>query len=244
MTTATKVLAALNLLGAVISIALLVATFFAQGLIIREARDFALDKTRAYLEPAIPTAEKVLKNPLVAKALPKSVEEKVEGEIADYRESPEKWLLELAEGTRNRAGEFDFPEIKNPLARKALDALTQRVAGARDHFKRSFANLILDLRIFATIHVVVFGVAAALCFFAKNPSLRFWLCVWSCVLLLTTVLSAGLYLGQNWLWVILTNRYQGWAYAGTHFAITVYFASRVMPEIWFERRNEQAATPP
>ena len=244
MTAATKVLAVLNLLGAVISGALLAATFFAQGLIIREAREFALDKTRAYLEPAIPKAEKVLNNPLVAKALPKSVEEKVEREISDYRESPEKWLLELAEGTRNRAGEFDFPEIKNPLARKALDSLTQRVAGARDHFKRSFANLILDLRIFATIHLVVLLVAAGLCFLARNPSLRFWLCVWSCSLLLTTLVSAGLYLGQNWLWVILMNRYQGWAYGGTHLAITVYFVCRAFPEIWFQRRYEQAATPP
>ena len=237
MTTATKVLAAINLLGAVISIALLAATFFAQGLIIREAREFALNKTRAYLEPAIPKAEKILGNPLVAKTLPKSVKEKVEGEIADYRESPERWLLELAEGTRNRAGEFDFPEIKNPLARKALDSLTQRVAGAREHFKTSFANLIVDLRIFATIHLLVFGFAAGLCFLARTPRLRFCLGVWSCVLLLTTVTAAGVYLGQNWLWVILTNRYQGWAYGGTHLAITAYFVYWTLPEFWVQRRN-------
>jgi len=195
----------------------------------------------AVVRNAVPV---VLLVPVVAKALPKSVEEKVEREIADYRESPEKWLLELAAGTRNRAGEFYFPEIKNPLARKALDSLTLRVAGARDHFKRSFANLIVDLRIFATVHLVVFGVAATLCFFAKSPSLRFWLCVWSGLLLVTTVLSAGLYLGQNWLWVVLTNRYQGWTYAGIHFAITVYFASWALPEIWIQQRNEQAATSP
>lgn len=237
MTTATKILAALNLLGALISIALLAATFFAQGLIIREAREFALDKTRAYLEPAIPKAEKILGNPLVAKTLPKSVREKVEGEIAEYRESPERWLLELAEGTRNRAGEFDFPEIKNPLARKAMDSLARRVAGAREHFKSSFANLIVDLRIFATIHLLVFGSAAGLCFLARTPQLRFWLGVWSCVLLLTTVTAAGVYLGQNWLWVILANRYQGWAYGGTHLAITAYFAYWTLPELWVHRRN-------
>ena len=240
MTTLTKILAALNLLGAVISIALLAATFFAQGFIIREARQFALGKTRAYLEPAIPKAEKILGNPLVMKALPKSVEEKIESEIADYRESPEKWLLELAEGTRNRAGKFDFPEIKNPLARKALDSLTQRVAGARDYFKSSFANLILDLRIFATIHLVVFLVAAGLCFLARTPRLRFWLCVWSSLLLVTTLLSASLYLGQSWLWVILTNRYQGWAYGSTHLLITGYFVCRFLPEIWFQRRIESS----
>lgn len=238
MTTATKILAALNLLGAALSIALLAATFFAQGLIIREAREFALDKTRAYLEPAIPQAEKLLKNPLVTKALPKSVEEKIGNEIADYRESPERWLLELAEGTRNRAGEFDFPEIKNPLARKALDSLTGRVAGAREHFKSSFANLIVDLRIFATIHLVVFLVAAGLCLLAKTPKLRFWLCVWSSLLLVTTLMSAGVYLGQSWLWVILANRYQGWSYAGTHLVITGYFVCRCLPEIWFQRRTE------
>jgi len=233
MTAATKVLAVLNLLGAGIVISLLVATFFAQGIIVRQARQFALEKTRTFLEPVIPKAEKLLKNPLVAKALPASVEAKVESEIADYRESPEKWLLEIAEGTRNRAGDFEFPEIKNPLARKALDFLTAQIAGARDHFKRSFANLITDLRIFATIHVVIFLVAAGLCFMAKTPKLRFWLCVWSCLLLVTSVISASLYLGQSWFWTILANRYQGWAYAGTHLLITGYFAVRILPEIWF-----------
>lgn len=241
MTTLTKSLAALNLLGGVVAISLLAATFFAQGIIVRQARQFALEKTRAYLEPVIPKAEKLLKNPLVAKALTASVEERLEREIADYRESPEKWLLEIAEGTRNRAGDFEFPEIKNPLARKALDFLTAQIAGARDHFKRSFANLITDLRIFATIHGVVFLMAAGLCLMARTSELRFWLCVWSCLLLVTTLMSASLYLGQSWLWTILTNRYQGWSYAGTHLLITGYFAVKILPEIRF--RGSDAASP-
>ena len=148
--------------------------------------------------------------------------------------------MDLAEGTRNRAGEFDFPEIKNPLARKALDSLTQRVARALDYFKSSLANRILDLRIFTTIHLVVFLVAAGLCFLARTPRLRFWLCVWSSLLLVTTLLSASLYLGQSWLWVILTNRYQGWAYGSTHLLITGYFVCRFLAKIWFQRRIESS----
>lgn len=242
MTTATKILAALNLLGAVVSISLLVTTFFAEGFIVRRARQFALDKTRTYLESAIPTTEKLLGNPQVAGKLPASVKEKLTTEISTYRKSPEQWLLEIAEGTGDRAGDFEFPEIKNPLARLAMDSLTRRIAGAPDHFKRSLANLILDLRIFATTHLVVFGVAAGLCLVARTPKWRFWLGIWSCLLLVTTVMCAAMYLDQSqfqWLWKILTNRYEGWAYAGTHLAITAYLAFKILPKIRY-RKSEGA----
>lgn len=249
MTTATKVLAALNLLGVAVALSLLATTFFAEGLIVRKAREFALDKTRIHLESAISTAEKLLQNPLVAEKLPASVKEKLNSEISDYRESPEQWLLEIAEGTGDRAGEFEFPEVKNPLARMAVDSISKRIAGAPEHFKRSLANLIRDLRIFATTHAVVFAIAAGLCFIARTPKWRFWLGIWSCLLLVTTLMCAAMYLDQSqfqWLWKILTNRYQGWAYAGTHLAITVYFALKILPEIRY-REPEDASrlgTPP
>jgi hypothetical protein len=111
VTASTRLPAVLNLLGAVISLALLASTWFAQGIIVREARQFALSKTRTYLEPAIPKAEKISR------------------EIAAYRESPNEWLLEIAEGASDRARDFEFPEVRNPLARTALDFIY-----ARSHF--------------------------------------------------------------------------------------------------------------
>lgn len=222
-----KLLVTLNLLGAVASLLLLLSTWFTKGIIIRHAQDIALEKTRSYLAPVIPAAEKLLKQPLLTKAIPPALTGKIEKEIANYQESPDAWLLGIAAGTRARAKEFDFPEVKNPLARKSLDFLTHRLTGARKHFKKSFDNLMRDLRIFSGTNLTVFLIAAGLCFTARTPQSRRWLAVWSALLLTTTILSIFLYAGQGWAWNILTNRYPGWAYPVAHLLFTVCLAARL-----------------
>ena len=42
-----------------------------------------------------------------------------------------------------------------------------------------------------------------------------------------------LYASQGWVWNILTNRYQGWAYLGGHLLTTAYIASKLL-----KRMNE------
>lgn len=231
MIVATRFLAAINLAGAAISLALLAATFFAEGVIVREARQFALNKTRSYLDPAIPKAEKLLENPLLSKTLPPSVRGKLKGELADYRESPDKWLLEIAEGTQNRARDFEFPEVTNPVARTTLDFMAERLAQARGHFEDSFSNLIRDLRIFAITNGCAFLVAGWLCLVAKTKQSRYWLGAWSASLLVATLLASYLYAGQSWVWSILANSYYGWTYAGTHLVITFWLIKEILPEL-------------
>ena len=53
MTLFSKCLVALNGLGAIGSLGLLILTWQSQGIIIRNARQMALMKTRSYLDPAI-----------------------------------------------------------------------------------------------------------------------------------------------------------------------------------------------
>jgi hypothetical protein len=231
MTSYSKILAGLNLLGALVSVVLLASTWFTRGVIVDKAQSFALEKTRAYLDPVIPGAERLLDQPIVSRALPKTVRERLAAEIEDYRKSPDDWLLAKARSTREQAAEYDFPEITNPLARKSLDFLTKRLAGASAHFKRSFDGLIRDLRIFATTNLVVFLCAAGLCLAAKTPYWRFWLSVWSALLLVASVISVFLYIDQMWVWNILMNRYQGWTYAGMHLGVTIYLAYRILPSL-------------
>lgn len=226
-----KTLAALNGLGAIASLALLIFTWNAESIIVEKATSVALEKTRAHLEPVIPRIETLLAQPLVSRALPPAVRAKLESEISAYRASPGEWLTALASASHDRAAEFRFPEVKNPIARASLDFLVARLSGARAHFENSFGNLILDLRIFAFTNLVAFLIAGGLCFLAKTPRWRFWLTVWSGLLLASTLLSMFLYQEQSWVWNILMNRYKGWWYLGSHFFITLYLASKILPEI-------------
>jgi len=184
-----RVLVILNFLGVAVSALLLASTWFAKGIIVHQAQTIALEKTRSFLAPAVSGAEKLLDQPLVAKALPPSVKTKLADEIATYQHSPDEWLLKIANGTRDRAREFDFPEVRNPLARKSLDFVTTRLAGARGHFKNSFDNLIRDLRIFSATNLIIFLTAGGLCFIAKTPRSRRLLAIWSAVLFVATVVS-------------------------------------------------------
>jgi len=231
MTTSTKFLTAINLLGVVISLALLASTWFAQGIIVREARQFALNKTRTSLEPVIPKAEKLLGNPLVVKTLPPSVKEKLNLEISAYRESPDKWLLEIAEASSDRARDFEFPEVRNPLARTALDFMVKQMAQAREHFTNSLSNLIRDLRIFAITNGSAFLIAGWLCLVAKTKLMCYWLGAWSAVLFVATLLASYLYAGQSWIWSILANNYYGWSYAAALLLITIYLIIKILPEL-------------
>jgi hypothetical protein len=233
MTAFNKSLAAINLLGAIVSIALLMATWFAQGLIVGKAKEYALDATRKRLEPVV----RFLEHPKLAGKLPASVEERLRGELADYQQDPERWLLEVAEASGDRAADFEFPEVRNPLARKGLEFLGQRVSQASEHFRKSYANLIIDLRIFCGTNAFAFLLAAWLCFVSKTKPMRYWLGAWSASLLLATLLGVWTYLGQNWFWNITLNSYLGWAYASLHALVTLWLFYKLEPTL---RRTQPA----
>jgi hypothetical protein len=122
MTPFTKVLAFLSLLGALVSSALFVSTWFAEGIIIEKAKGHALET----IQPRLETVIKFLENPKLVGNLPPSVEEKLRGELVDYRSDPERWLLKIAEKSGENAADFQSPEIKSPLARKGVDLLASR----------------------------------------------------------------------------------------------------------------------
>lgn len=225
MTSFTKALAVINLLGAIVSISMFVATWFTQGMIVATAKKYALNSTQKHLEPVV----KFLENPKLTGKLPDSVEARMLKELADYRDDPNKWLLEIADGTRDRAADFDFPEVKNPLARTGLAFLTDRVSQAAAHFKKSYVNLITDLRIFCGTNACAFLIAAWLCFVAKTKTMRHWLGAWSTALLLATILMNYFYVNQSWAWTIVFNRYYGWSYALMHALIAIYLFYKVEP---------------
>ncbi len=228
MTPFTKVLAVLNLGGAVLTLALLASTWFAKSTILGIARDKALESARPHTEAVATAMEKLAANPKVMVLVPKAAREKLEKELAAYQTDPDAWLMEAASKARERAQAIDLPEVKNPLAKAGVDYVQKKAGQAKRHYQKSMANLVLDLRIFSGTNAVACLIAAAVCFLARSPEGRRWATAWSCVLLLGTIFSVVIYVNQPWSWVILKNDYFGWSYLGVHAGATLYITLKFL----------------
>lgn len=232
-----KILLALHLAGAALSIALLVSTFAAKGIITSKARQVAVDKSRALADPLAAKVQDTLDRPMLGKLIRGDARERLESELNDYRTAPEAWLIELAEGGTGRAKAFDFPEIESPLARKAVDLLTKGVSDLKDRLEESYRDLITDLRIFAATNLAAFLLAAALAWVARTPRASHWLNGYSLVMLLAFAASIFLYVDQNWSWNLLRNDHMGWRYPAILGAVTVFGILRVTPDLFMTRHE-------
>jgi hypothetical protein len=230
-----KILIALHLMGAALSIALLVSTYSAKSLIVSTAKDMAVEKSRGYADPIAEKLRDTLDRPVIGKLIPGNVRERLEKELRDYEASAETWLKRLAAGGVNRAKEFDFPEIQNPLARKAIDALKGKVSDVRSRLDATYQGLIRDLRLFAITNLVAFLLAAVLCLLARTPRSRHWLIAYSFMMLGSAVVSIAFYVGQNWIWNILRNDYLGWQYPVVVGAVALYGVISITGDLLFTR---------
>ncbi|MCW1924669.1 hypothetical protein OKA05_19040 [Luteolibacter arcticus] len=230
-----KLLIALHLAGAALSVALFVSTFVAKGVITSKARAAAIEKSRGASDPLATRLQETLERPVLGKLIRGKVRERLESELADYRAAPEDWLGRLAEGGAERAKAFDFPEIDHPLARKAVDSLISGVSDLRRRLEDSYRSLIFDLRLFAATNLVAFVLAAFLARVAATPRARHWLLGYSFVMLLAFAASIFLYVDQNWTWNILRNNHMGWGYPAVLGVITLYGIIRITPELFLSR---------
>jgi len=226
-----QILIAIHLAGAALSVALVVSTFLAKGIITSRAQDFALEKTRVVSDPFAAQVENTLNHRVIGKLIPDSARERLATEVATYRTSPDAWLLRLSEGGADRARDFEFPDIENVLARKAVDALAKGVSGIKDHLDESYRGLIFDLRLFASTNVVAFVVAAWLSWIASTPRSRHWLLAYSSLMFFVFAASITAYLDQNWTWSLLTGSYMGWGYPATLGLTTFYGILRISPDL-------------
>jgi hypothetical protein len=220
-----------NLAGAALSVALLLSTFFAKGIITSKARQIAIDKSRQYADPLVGKLEETLNRPVVGRLIGGKPREALEREMQEYRNSPDEWLEELAEEGAAKAKQYDFPEVTQPLARKALDALKRELGELKDHMQASYRNLISDLRLFANTNLIAFLVIAWLCWIARTPSAIHWLVGYSILMSLALVISILFYVQQNWVWSIFSNDYMGWNYPTGLGIATAYLVIRFTPEI-------------
>lgn len=238
-----KILLALHLAGAALSITLLVSTFLAKGIITAKARQVAVDKSRSLSDPLADKVQETLDRPMLGKLIRGEARERLESELADYRTAPEDWLIQLAEGGAGRAKAFDFPEIESPLARKAVDVLTKGVSDLKDHLEENYRDLIGDIRLFASTNIVAFGFAAWLSWIARTPSSRHWLLAFSGMMLVVFAISTSSYLDQNWTWTILTGNYMGWGYPVLLGLLSLCTIVKISPDLVLSDPGEKPATP-
>lgn len=224
MTAWSRILFALNLAGAMVSAALLLSTWLAKGIIVSRAQDHALEVTRKHLDPAISKAADLLDDPRLGRLVPREVRDKLGNEITAYREAPDKWLRDKMRTTPSEAESWKFPEIKNPLARKSFDFVTEKLGGAKNHFERSFENLILDLRIFSGTNLAAFLLGAWLSRRPADPEMRRKLLAWSVFLALGTGFSILLFADRGLVWDLLWNHHFGWGYSACVAFSTLWFA--------------------
>jgi hypothetical protein len=229
------VLIALHLIGAALSIALLVSTYSAKSIITTKAKEMAVDKSRGFADPVADKLRETLDRPVIGKLIPGNVRERLEKELTDYEASAENWLKRLAAGGVNRAKEFDFPEIQNPLARKAIDALKGKVSDVRRRLDATYEGLIQDIRLFSITNLVAFLLAAVLCLLARTPRSRHWLLAYSFMMLCSAVVSIAFYVGQNWTWSILRNDYMGWGYPVVVGIVALYGIVSITGDLFFTR---------
>ena len=234
-----KTLAVFHLAGALLSLALLVSTFLAKGIIATQALEFAVTKTRHLADPFARTLQETLDGKLTGTFIRGKVRERLEAELSSYLVSPDAWLIGLIEEGNERARDFDFPEIEQPLARKALDSVGSQVAKLKGRAEGSYRDLILDLRIFAGTNLATFFFAAWLCTRKTDPMLRFRLLAFSCILLVAAAFSILVYLDQNWTLTILTRSYFGWGYPILLGGVALYLFVKVTPSLHHQEPTPQ-----
>jgi hypothetical protein len=226
-----KLLIVLHLAGVALSVALLVSTFAAKGMIVTKARETAVAKSRGISDPLAAKVEETLQRPVLGKLIRGGVRERLEAELSSYRSDPAAWLTGLAVGGAERVKAFDFPEIEHPLAQKAVGALKQGVSDLKGHLQQSYQDLIADLRLFAATNLVAFGIAAWLSWIARSPRSRHWLLAYSGLMLVVFVLSISAYFDQNWTWTVLTGNYMGWAYPVALGIFTIFEILCITPDL-------------
>lgn len=203
----------LHLAGAGLSLALLLSTWHAKPIIANKARAIAVEKCRGYSDPIADKLQETLDRQVIGKLIRGNVRARLEEELGEYRASPGDWLSKLVMGGVEYAKRFDFPEVDNPLARKALDTIKAEVSGLKARVQDTYDKLIADVRLFASTNLVVFLLAMTMAIMARTPRAKAALLALSAVLLVVAIISIGCYLGRDWGWALLNRDFMGWKYA-------------------------------
>jgi hypothetical protein len=169
------------------------------------ARDFVTVKTQRFADAAVEAGEKTLRIRMVRKLLREEQIAVFEGEIAAYRQDPQRYISELT----GRLPITTSPRHTNPLLAK----VTQWKEKVREHYDKVLGRLVWDLRIFASSNLIaaLFAIMLATRANAKDSSKLVWV---SFLLFGAIAYSVYFYIDRFSFFRILFNSYLGWWYPG------------------------------
>ena len=188
---------------AIFFLVVFVSTFLGRQQIERLARDFVTAKTIKFAAPVVDLADAGLKSPVARKLLTKEQVTTCEDEIAEFRKTPGDYIAALT-GRRD----FIAPlQIKNP----SVVTVLQWKQKVRDYYSKVLGRLLGDLRIFigSNIAAALIGIWFAYRATGKAATQMAWL---SCLLVVSVVYCASMYIDRLSFFTILFNSYMGWWY--------------------------------
>lgn len=219
-----------HLIGLAASISLFIATYQANGAILKYAQSRVIESARPVADTSAATIRKSLQHPNLTRWLDGKPRASIEQQLRAYEESPDAWMQELFEQRSTATQRAQLaPEVENPFARRALELIRMEWSNLQQHMSESYQKLLTELRIFSSINGALFLLSAVLCLFRTNARTRFWLISFSCLMLTALILSISFYINQNWIWNILLSRYQGWWYSVSVSAFFLFLCLHILP---------------
>lgn len=186
----------LNGIVVVISLSLLVYTFFAKSHLEAHAEKFLVEKTLVHSKPVINLAKAGISNPIASKLLSSDQRAMVEDEVSSYETSPVDYIRTLTGKDGKVEGGGKVANFKNKII---------------DYYHSVLDELITDLRIFSISNVV----AGVFCLFmilhpkfSANPKII----TFSMVVFISVVFSSYGYIEGLSFFKILFKWNLGWWY--------------------------------
>jgi len=189
-----------------------VVSFFVVEHIEEKSRVLVTDKVVQGTTSKIDFAEELLNSKASVMYLKKYQIEVIRKEIDIFRADPHIYVESVVVGNKNTgAVPLEF-HTNNPLKAALFEKIFSWKQGLKSYFDKTFARLIVDVRIFLGTNVVALLIAVFICF--KAPALGNRAMALSIIITLATALSALSYINDSWLIKILLNSYAGYGYTG------------------------------
>jgi hypothetical protein len=172
-----------------------------------QVKEYSRDYINSRIEPSVTTNVSLLKDKYLNKLkLVPRLFDITTREVTRYDKDPIFYINEITSGNRK----YSMPEGVSKLPKFLQGSVAKSVAignAVKDHFKRVFDNIIIDLQVFCLTNIIGFLLVLALILFGKVKDNR----VYIPAFILFTAIGYGMfsYVDQSWFFNILLDSHMG-----------------------------------
>ena len=220
-----RALVFLQVVGIVCMLAGFAITFTEGSSIVDQSKQQVIIQVEDEATPKVVLAEEAMKSPGIQGLLSDEQTAVINEEIATYLENPKDYIGNLVAAPSTKQNKENIAhKVKNPLARSLIEKVQVWKEQIRQHFKESFAALLLDLRIFTlstatalAFSIYLIGLSSVHTKKILPPAI---------ILTVATAISIYLYIEQNWLLNMLLNKHMGYTYPSGIFILFLWLLAR------------------